>query len=65
MEFMKKHPRLAANYYGRNAVQKGFTLGFPAMAAHDVYTGAAGDYDPMSSRLGSNMAMLILPIKLA
>jgi len=58
MDFIKKHPKLAANYYGRNVIQKGMTLGFPAMAAHDVYSGAANEADPSSSKLGNNLSSL-------
>lgn len=58
MEFMKKHPKLAANYYGRNIAQKGLTVGFPAMTLHDISTGANQSQDPNSSKLGNNLGSL-------
>ena len=57
-EFIKKHPKLAANYYGRNVVQKGMTVGFPLMALNDIRTGEAGKSDPNSSHLGNNLGTL-------
>jgi uncharacterized ParB-like nuclease family protein len=55
-EFMKRYPRLAANYYGRNAVQKGLVVGFPALSLYDTVTGK--NSDPNSSRLGNTLGGL-------
>ena len=52
-EFMRKYPGLAANYYGRNVLQKGMVSAFPVMAVHGAVT---GDYDdPNSSRAANIM----------
>ena len=39
MDFLRNHPALAANWYGRNALHKGFFVGLPAYEMGGVLTG--------------------------
>ncbi len=54
-DFMKHDKGLAANYYGRNVLQKGLTVGFPAYTAKQVMTGELNNNDPNSSKLGNTL----------
>lgn len=58
VDFIKKHPKLAANYYGRNVIQKGLTVGFPAMSVYELASGQAQQRDPHSSKLGNTLGSL-------
>ena len=57
-EFIKKHPALAANYYGRNVLQKGLVAGFPAYTAYDLASGNAYRNNPHNSKLGTTLGSL-------
>jgi hypothetical protein len=54
MEFMKKHPGLAAEWYGRNALHKGFFVGLPAYEAYNI--GIKKEPIHEGEGMGSNMA---------
>ena len=58
MDFIKKHPKLAANYYGRNVLQKGMVVGFPGMTAYDLASGNAYKNNPNSSKLGTTLGYI-------
>lgn len=45
LQFMKRHPGLAANWYGRNALHKGFLLGFPGLEVYNTLANNQGN-DP-------------------
>ena len=57
-DFIEKHPALAANYYGRNALQKGMVVGFPAYTAYDLVSGNTFKNNPDSSKLGNTLGSL-------
>jgi hypothetical protein len=53
LDFIKNHPALAANWYGRNALHKGFFVGLPAYEMGGVLTGK-NPVDPEAG-LGANV----------